>query len=571
MKKIIKKVLISFLVITIYIILNIICGNKQNIVFAVNQTVSTDINSIDSNKYPQVKEIITSLKKQHPNWNFKILYTDLDWYDVIANEYVGHGKEPRSLITATDSKYKGDWICKVCGEKIYDNKTHCASEEAIGYMMDPRNSLNKSDIFQFMQLSYSDYNEKTVKEMVNGTFLNNNSYINAIINSAKKYNANVYYLIARILQEQGSEGSALSKGQGYEGQYVGYYNIFNVDANGNGGSNIVLKGLKYAESKGWNTIEKSIEGGTELVAKNYIAKGQDTLYFQKFDVENSDGNLYWHQYMQSILAAQNEGTTLRKTFEKAGFIEANYTFIIPVYKNMPSSAVKRPSTTSTNTSTSTDLVKINVTNSLWVRSEPKKSATKVASVFKNEIVTRLSKATEMVDGTYWDYIKKSDGTKGYVARQTYDYESTYKLYLVPVNEENASDNNQQVSQNNKLKINKDTNQIMAVPGATVGELANVMGETITVNNNGQILDSNSKLITGSTVNEKYTISVLGDVNGDGEVKSTDYMAIKNVIMGTKELSEVEKKAADVNGDGNIKSTDYMKIKNYIMGSAKIEL
>ena len=41
-------------------------------------TVSTDINSIDSNQYPQIKEMLQTLKSQHPNWNFKILYTDLD-------------------------------------------------------------------------------------------------------------------------------------------------------------------------------------------------------------------------------------------------------------------------------------------------------------------------------------------------------------------------------------------------------------------------------------------------------------------------------------------------------------
>ena len=34
-----------------YIIINLICGNS---VYAVNQTTTTDINSIDSNKYPQI-------------------------------------------------------------------------------------------------------------------------------------------------------------------------------------------------------------------------------------------------------------------------------------------------------------------------------------------------------------------------------------------------------------------------------------------------------------------------------------------------------------------------------------
>ena len=34
---------------------------------------------------------------------------------------------------------------------------------------------------------------------VAGTFLDNSSYINAVINAAKTYNVNPYYIIARII------------------------------------------------------------------------------------------------------------------------------------------------------------------------------------------------------------------------------------------------------------------------------------------------------------------------------------------------------------------------------------
>lgn len=577
MKKCIKRLLVIFILIMSYIIINLICGNKA---FAVNQTVSTDINSINSSQYPQIKEMLQTLKSQHPNWNFKILYTDIEWSDAIANEYVGHGGSPRNLVPANNSNYDGDWICKVCGaNKTYDSGNwHCASESAIAYMIDPRNSTNYSDIFQFMQLSYSDCNVQTIRTMVAGTFLNNESYINAIVEAAKKYNVNAYYIVARILQEQGKSGSTLSSGNGYKGQYVGYYNVFNIGASGSGQENVILNGLKKAQSYGWTSMEKSIMGGTEIIAQRYISRGQDTLYFQKFDVENSDGNLYWHQYMQNILAAQKEGQTLRKTFESVGSTEAAYTFIIPLYKNMPSSASSRPSTTSSpSTPTTTDLVKVNVTNSLYLRSEPKKSATTVGSVYKNEIVTRLIKATDKVDGTYWDYVMKSDGTKGYAARQTYDSESTYKLYLVPVNQETPSvpeqpEDNDNIIKNDKVKVDTESNQVSTVPGATVKDFANLIGKDVVAKNaKGQVLASDAKLATGCVINDTYTVAVLGDVNGDGEVKATDYMTIKNYIMNGKQLSEIEKKAADVNKDGNVKATDYMTIKNYIMGTGNINI
>ncbi len=508
-KKYVMNFLSIMLIITLilYTVINlIICGNKS--FAAINQTQSTDINSIDSNKYPQIKEMLQTLKSQHPNWNFKILYTDIDWNEAIANEYVGHNDKPRNLAPANNSKYDSTWRCAVCGNTTYDNGNwYCASEAALAYMMDPRNSANYSDVFQFMQLSYADCSTASIKKMASNTFLNNDSYINTLIDAAKKYNVNPYYLVGRILQEQSKNGSALSDGKGYNGQYVGYYNVFNIGASGNGKDTIILNGLKRAQAKGWNSIEKAITGGTEVIAESYISKGQDTLYFQKFDVENSDGNLYWHQYMQNILAAQSEGSTLRKTFESAGAVDANYTFIIPLYKNMPVTKAVRPS--ESNTPATTDLVKINVNKTLSLRSGASKSFSKVGTLYKDEIITRISKASTKVDGTYWDYVMKSDGTKGYAARETYDYEPEYKLYLVPVNQNN--------------------NTTPAQPE-----------------------------------NNQNTSIVNGDITCDGKVDSMDMYYVIQYILGNMQLNDNQKKAIDLNNDGKIDSMDMYLIIQIIL-------
>ena len=565
MRKNIMRLLSIMLLTTIifYTVINlIIYGNKA--FAAINQQKTTEINSIDSNKYPQIKEMLQTLKKQHPNWNFKILYTDIEWSEAIANEYVGHGGSPRNLVPANNSKYDSTWRCSVCGDKKYDNGSwNCASEAAIGYMMDPRNSVNNSDIFQFMQLSYADCDISIMKKMAANTFLNNASYINTLVEAAQKYNVNPYYLIGRILQEQGKNGSVLIEGNGYNGQYVGYYNVFNIGATGNTKEALILNGLKKAQNKGWTSIEKSIIGGTQIIAESYIAKGQDTLYFQKFDVENSDGELYFHQYMQNILAAQNEGTTLRKTFESVNAIDAGYTFIIPVYKNMPTTAVVRPS--ENNTPVTTELVKVNVTNSLYLRSEPKKSASKLGSVYKDEILTRLEKATSKVDGTYWDYVMKSDGTKGYAARETYDYEATYKLYLVPVNGQTQPTDDKRILQNDKLKVNKDANQVTAVPNTTGSDFSNLVGENTAVkNSNGQAIGLNDKLSTGCTINNIYTVAVLGDVNGDGEINSGDLFITQKYLLNKIDFNEYSRRACDVNKDNEINSGDLFYIQKYLL-------
>ena len=83
MKKIVKNLLVILILIISYIIINLICGNE---VFAITQTTSTDINSIDSNKYPQIKEKLESLQKEHPNWKFKILYTDIEHIPITRNK-----------------------------------------------------------------------------------------------------------------------------------------------------------------------------------------------------------------------------------------------------------------------------------------------------------------------------------------------------------------------------------------------------------------------------------------------------------------------------------------------------
>ena len=501
MEKIIKIIsTVLILTILINIIISIITKNHT---YAVTQSISTNIEALDNSKYPGIKDKIKQLQSKYPNWKFKILYTGLDWNTVIANEFTGHGTSPKNLIQKT-SNYQGAWICPICGDTKYDNGSwRCASEQAIKYMMDPRNSLNESDIFQFEELTNAGCDTNILKSMTKGTFLSGHEQ--GIINAANSNNVNPYYIAARLIQEQGVNGTVLTSGSGYNGQYAGYYNAFNIAASGNTTEEILINALKYAEKKGWTSLEASIDGGISFLAKQYIQKGQNTLYLQKFDVEATNG-LYSNQYMQNLLAAQNEGTTLRNTYINMNSMTSSHTFIIPVYENTPQNVCSRPDSNG-NSTTQTDLVKVNVDSSIRIRNTPNGSTT-VGWLYKNEIVTRLEKATSKVNGTYWDKVKKSDGTIGYTARETYENEANYKLYLVPINEDNS-------------------------------------------NNTGNNNTSNIKK---------------GDVNRDGKITSSDYVLIKNHIMGIKLLDETSKIYADYNGDGKITSSDYVLIKNYIMNN-----
>lgn len=507
MKKRIKIILLILILslLTNIIILTII----PNKIYAVTQSISTNIDALDNSKYPGIKDKIKSLQSKYPNWKFKLLYTGLNWNEVIANEYTGHGTSPKNLVYK-NSSYQGAWICSICGDKPYDNGSwRCTSQEGIKYMMDPRNSLNESDIFQFEELTNAGCDINILKKMTNETFLLGHEQ--GILNAAKNNNVNPYYIVARLIQEQGKSGTILTSGNGYNGQYKGYYNAFNIAASGNSTAQILTNALAYAQKKGWTSLDASIDGGISFLAKQYIQKGQNTLYLQKFDVEATNG-LYTYQYMQNVLAAQNEGTTLKNTYKNMDSMSSAHTFIIPIYENMPQSTCSRPNPNGTSSDINSNLVRVNVDSSLRIRNSPNGNTT-IGWLYKDEVVTRLEKATSKVNGTYWDKIQKSNGTTGYVARETYESEAKYKLYLVPINE--GSNNNQ--------------------------------------NNN-----------TNNEQNNNSTNILKGDVNKDGKITSSDYVLIKNHIMGINLLSDDVKVYADYNGDGKITSTDYVLIKNHIM-------
>ena len=311
-------------------------------------TTSTDINGINESKYPGYKSLLQAIQKEHPNWKIKLLYTGLDWNTVISNESTGHGSSPKSLIYDT---YDEAWRCQKdsCDGVKYDvsKRWYCASDVAIKYMMDPRNSLDEEYIFQFQDLSSSVGERDAIVKMTQGTFLSR--YVDAIMEAAESVGISPFHIVARIREEQGSSGIGAMNGYPYRtesGQYVVVYNLFNINVSGNDTEAGLLAGAKYAYEQGWTTPEASIKGGAEFIKQDYIDVGQTTLYFQKYDVIQT-GGLYNNQYMQNIRAANDEGNTMYQAYEDAGILNSTFEFTIPVYENMPTSRCARPTITVT--------------------------------------------------------------------------------------------------------------------------------------------------------------------------------------------------------------------------------
>ncbi len=71
----------------------------------------------------------------------------------------------------------------------------------------------------------------------------------------------------------------------------------------------------------------------------------------------------------------------------------------------------------------------------------------------------------------------------------------------------------------------------------------------------------SLVVTASSVSY-----ILGDVNEDGEVDITDYIAAKRAVMGTYTLSEAQTRIADVDKNGSLNISDYIMLKRHVMGT-----
>ena len=214
-----------------------------------------------------------------------------------------------------------------------------------------------------------------------------------------------------------------------------------------------------------------------------------------------------------------------------------------------------------------DQLRIICTDGLTVRKSPTTSSAALASLAKGAIVTRTEKDVESTQKEYvWSKIITSSGIVGYIATRDVKANEDWVEVIKNNNPETPTE-----VKGNGFKTSG-TN-IICQPNIKVSDIKSA-SKDIVIKKGSTIITDTANVGTGYTLtlNDKtYTIVVLGDVNGDGNIKATDYMKIKNYIMGTSTLSNEEKEAADVNRDGNIKATDYMKIKNYIMGTSSITL
>ena len=585
-------------------------------VYAADQaagTLSRDVNGIDDKLYPGYKKLINDLKAKHPEYTFLIFYTGMDWETVINVEYQGHGKSPKNLVQLNDN-YNGLWICPICGVQKFDNGSWCcASKDALQYMMDPRNSINESDIFQFKNLEGSDVTYEDIARVVAkyGSYINNDEVINAIVEASNTYNINGYFLVSKIINEHGKNGSTLSNGQGYNGKYVGYYNYFNIGSFGNGEATIINNGLSRAQKEGWNTRRLSILGGAKVVRESYITEySQNTLYYQKYNVSGRSA-IGSHQYQQNIMAAQSQGEDLKEYYGDTTSVK-EYEFVIPLYKNMPKTVSVRPDVTKENKVTYQDAVVKNISKTLTVRATPGLDGMAIGKLDNGEGLKVLLRMPDPIDGYYWDMIvTKTTGMYGYAARNvngesigivgghivtsgsvsnnppkeekpntntstnTNTNTNTTVNGNTTVNNNTVGGNTVLTPQKEDVKITEDEKIIEMTPTTEIEFLTKeYKDKKVVVKDSKGIEVTTGKIGTGYkvTIEDKtYTVVKKGDVNGDANINISDVINVFDYLKGDTDLKDEYEKAALVNSEKMINISDVIKLFDYLKGDTSISL
>ena len=322
---------------------------------------------LEAEGFPEsYKVLLRELHGEYPAWEFKAFHTGLDWEEAIAAEsVVGINLIPNSYSVEWKSLEAGAYSWKTDAFTVFDGSSWVtASNDAVRFYMDPRNFLTAERIFQFEILTYSpQFQDRAgVANILKNTALSGTSYKytddkgnshdvsyeDTFIMAAEYTGVSPFHLASRVKQEVTIGTSALSNSvtgtvEGYEGIY-NFYNIGAYHSTVAGGA--IRNGLKFATSGSsnasvlipWTDPYRAILGGAFYIGNNYINRGQNTIYLQKFNA--TPNNTYAHQYMANVEAPYSEGVRVYRGYENPG--EIPVVFSIPVYENMPEEASPRP-------------------------------------------------------------------------------------------------------------------------------------------------------------------------------------------------------------------------------------
>ena len=601
-------------------------NNKTGYVCAKYITKKSDITATNSEYAQTLKNAgfpdsyipyLTHLHNKYPNWSFVAKNTNSNFATAVDAE------EGKNYMQTTNNNYRTSTTPAEGSSWFRVNKA------VIAFYMDPRNWLVEDRMFMFEKLDFDASFDSKYPSLIKTVFgngkLSADQYTNPMYTYGKKYGISPLHLASRIRLEVGANGSDSTNGCSftYEGKtYSGYYNFFNIGAyeqtiNGHKYSSITM-GLVTAMNKGWNTIDKAIEGGAAFLANGYINQGQGTLYYQKFNVRpGSTYSSYTHQYMTNIQAPVTEGNQTYNSYANAGIISQSFIFEIPVYNNMPSVTSLPDAGDSNNNLTSITVEGFELspkfdsdvlTYEVYVPSTTK--SVKVSSVSESvnatitgngtyELVSQDTDVTLSVKAQTGDIKKYVITIKFIEDEQTENNTTTNTTEPTTTNTTepttnttepavtgNNNENNtqptvsaQSVLNNNNITVSNSniTNIKYNTSVSTILNKINKNGVSATIKNNkGQVISNTTLIGTGSTITIKtssetktYTFVITGDTSGDGKITILDLLQVQKHIKGDKKLSSSYLSAGDTSKDNKVTILDLLQVQKHIKGDKKL--
>jgi len=546
---------------------------------------------LNAQQFPEsYKDGLRELHAQYPQWVFIADHVGKDWNEVVENEnVVGRSLIHNSSISSWKSIEEGcydwnndQWISFDSGGWVQ------ASSELVQYALDPRNFLNTTNIFMFEKLSYnaSLHTENGIMNIINGTFMENSShdlsyngtrytYSSGLLKAGEDSGVSPYHLASRIIQEQGSQGYGGSISGTISG-YEGYYNYYNQGAYAADGRGAVVNGLIYAKRsdaatlRPWNSRMLSIIGGARVIGKNYINRGQDTIYYEKFDMVSP----YWHQYMTNVLAARSESVSAAKAYSSEMKENTALVFVIPVYDNMPEETCPIPE----GDGSPNNLLKSLEVEGYTLTPSFNKYTTEYSLIVENDVTLVNILAESLGEVNSIEGLGEKELSVG---ENIFDVEVNAKngskrTYTITIaRKEHEAE---QVSFETDYRLNEDNQTVSGIaPQSSISDVmsaVHIEGPAVLkiYDKNNEEKSSGSiatgdvlKIVTGDSVFAQYTVVLYGDINGDGEIDLLDIVRLKRSMLGWIELSDVYLEAADVNRKDGVDLIDIVAIKNHILG------
>lgn len=521
---------------------------------------------LTAQKFPESYKVkLRQVHAQYPKWVFNAQHLSMTWAEAWAEEskplknavqqYEAWMSMEKGAYNWTTGKYasvdSGGWVT--------------ASPAVVAYFMDPRNFLDATYIFQFEDLKYApSHTEEGVKAILTA---NLDAYAADLLKAAKEAQVSAYFLATRMAQE----GSIVNGS--YPG-YEGYYNFFNIGAYAHDGNSANLNGAIYAKNKGWSSPYLCILGSAHELAKGYIHKGQNTTYYQKFNVAGE--NLYNHQYMSNVQAPWAESAK-RAAGATAGEKDSPMTFVIPVYKEMPETAAIKPATTGNNNNF---LDSLTVTGCTIGPSFDRYTMEYTGAVEEGVTSVTVSAvknyANAKITGTGTITLKPGENVIPITVTATSGQVRVYNVII-------TAPGDLPTVEPEKLPTVTGTTYTLAEtvngvkPNTTV---ADVIKNLAVKDGTAVLCDSSGKekadgiAATGDileirtdkgAVHQRYPVVIRGDVNGDGKVTSQDLRRTQRHILGVAKAEGYFLTAADANGDGTVNSQDLRRTQRFILG------